>query len=331
MPKIVRFHELGGPEVLKLEETDIPSPQDGEVLIKVKALGLNRAEALFRAGNYLEKAVLPSKLGYEASGVVESVGKGVTDVSPGDTVSLIPVPSQAKYGVYGEYAIAPAFCVVKHPENISFEEAAATWMQYLTAYGALVEIAKISRGDFVVITAASSSVGLAAIQLCNLVGAIPVATTRTSKKKEELITAGAKHVIVTEEENLKERLLEITEGQGARVAFDPVGGKSLALLAEGMAQKGIIIIYGALSLEPTPFPLKTALSKGLTMRGYVLFELIQDTSALAKALKNITEGLSSKKLKPVIAKTFKLSEIVEAHTYLESNQQFGKIVVQVVS
>lgn len=329
MPKIVRFHELGGPEVLKIEEAETPLPLKDEVIIKVKAFGLNRAEALFRNGRYLQKAVLPSRIGYEAAGHIESVGEGVTDLKVGDLVSVIPPPSQALYGVYGEVATVPASYVVKHPANLSYDEAAASWMQYLTGYGALVYVANIQPGDFVIITAASSSAGLGAIQLCLLAGAIPIATTRTSAKKQQLLDAGAKYVIVTDEENLTERVLEITQGKGAQVAYDSVGGKGTTAIAECMSFKGIIIVFGALSLQPTVFPLGTALTKCLTMRGYTLWELIQDKKALKVAVDYLYNALELKVLKPIISKTFPFKQVVEAHRYLEENNQFGKVVVTV--
>lgn len=329
MSRIVRFYQTGGPEVLQIDNIEIPPPAKDEVRIQVKALGLNRAEALFRSGKYLEQPQFPSKLGYEASGIVEALGPEVKGIKVGDAVSLVPPLGQGKYGVYGEVATVPAKYVIKHPANLSFEEAAAAWMQYMTAYGALIDIANIQKGDFVVIPAASSSVGLAAIQLCNLVGAIPIATTRTRKKAQALKEAGSAFVIVTEEEDLTAKILEFTKGHGARVVFDPVAGKSVSALAKGMALKGILFIYGALAAEPTPFPVMTALSKLLTMRGYVLFEIVEDPHRFEKAKKFIVDALQAGKLKPIIAKTFPLESIVDAHRFLESNQQFGKIVVTV--
>lgn len=329
MARIVRFNQTGGPEVLKIENMEVPPPAPGEVRIKVKALGLNRAESMFRLGKYLEQPIFPSKLGYEASGIIEAIGEGVNYLSVGDTVSTIPSTSQGKYGVYGEIATVPAPFVVKHPSLLSFNEAAAVWMQYMTAYGALIDIAQIKKEDFVVVPAASSSVGLAAIQLCHLVGATPIATTRTHQKKQALHTAGAAHVIVTEDENIALRLKEITCGKGARVVFDPVGGKTVLALAEGMAFGGILFQYGALSPDPTPFPLMAALMKCLNMRGYVLFEILNHPQRFEKAKRFILDALSAGKLKPIIDKTFPLDQIVEAHRYMESNKQFGKIVVTV--
>lgn len=329
MARIVRIHQTGGPEVLKIENVDVPPPAEGEVKIKVKALGLNRAEVMFRSGKYLEQPQFPARLGYEASGIVESVGPGVSGFNPGDVVSIVPPSNLSKYGVYGEVATVPAMFVVKHPESLSFVDAAAIWMQYLTAYGALIDIADLKKDDFVVITAASSSVGIAAIQIARMMGAIPIATTRTSDKKQALLDAGAAHVIATQEEDLAAKLKEYTNGKGARIVFDPVGGMTVLALAHGMARGGILFQYGALSAEHTPFPLMEGLSKGLTMRGYTLFEIVADPKRFEKGKRFVIDGLTSGKLKPVIAKTFPLDEIVEAHRYMESNQQFGKIVVTV--
>ncbi len=329
MSRIVRFHQTGGPEVLRIDEVDVPAPKAGEVRIAVKALGLNRAEAMFRAGQYLEPPRLPARLGYEAAGTVDAIGAGVTGLEVGDAVSTVPGFSMNDYGVYGEMALAPARLVTKHPSSLSWEQAAAIWMQYITAYGAVIHVAHLKAGDTLLIPAASSSVGLAAIQIARLVGATPVALTRTRAKKQALLDAGAAHVIATEEEDLVAEVQKLTGGQGARVVFDPVGGPTLQKLAAAAAPGGIIFQYGALSHEPTVLPLLEAIHKSLTVRGYVLMEITNDDALLAEARRFVTDGLASGQLKPIIAKVFPLDQIVEAHRYLESNAQFGKIVVTV--
>jgi NADPH:quinone reductase-like Zn-dependent oxidoreductase len=329
MARVVRFHEYGGPEVLRIETADIPAPGPGEVQIRVRALGLNRAEALMRAGTYIESPTLPSGLGLEAAGVVELIGEGVEGIAPGDAVSVIPPVSMVRWPAYGELITYPASLVVRHPPALGWEEAAAVWMAYLTAYGALVDIAKLDRADFVVITAASSSVGIAAIQIANRVGATAIAVTRTSAKKQALLEAGAAHVIAAAEEDLEARLKEITGTGGARVVFDPVGGPIFEPLTAAMSPGGILLEYGGLSAEPTPFPLFTVLGKSLTLRGYLVHEILGDPVRLAAAKSFILDGLASGTLKPVIARIFAFDQIVEAHRYLESNAQFGKIVVTI--
>jgi NADPH:quinone reductase-like Zn-dependent oxidoreductase len=202
-------------------------------------------------------------------------------------------------------------------------------MQYLTAYGALVMHGKIAKGDFVLITAASSSVGIASIEITKAEGAISIAATRTSKKKAELLAAGADHVIATEEEDLAARVNEISGGKGARIVFDPIGGKGIEALAAAASFGGTIFEYGALAAGPTPFPLFAALGKGLAVRGYTLFELVANPGALAKAKRYVFDHLAAGDFKPHIDKTFPLSQIVEAHRYMETNRQIGKIVVTV--
>ena len=329
MARIVRFSKTGGPEVLKIEQVDVPPPGPGEVRIAVKALGLNRAEAMFRAGQYLEQPKFPARLGYEAAGTVEAVGAGVQDLKVGDAVSTIPAFSQNQYGVYGDTAIVPAFAVAKHPASLSWTEAAAVWMQYATAYGALIDIAGLKAGDTLLIPAASSSVGIAAIQIARMIGATPVALTRSSTKRQALLDAGAAHVIATGEQDLVAEVMKITDGKGARIVFDPVGGPTIARLAAAMAKGGTLFLYGALSSEPTPVPLMDVLGKSLTIRGYMLFEITGDPQRLERAKRFIIGGLSAGTLKPVVAKTFTLDEIVDAHRFMESNQQVGKIVVTV--
>jgi NADPH:quinone reductase-like Zn-dependent oxidoreductase len=327
--KIVRFHRTGDAEVLQVETLPTPEPAAGEVRLRVKAIGLNRAEVMFRRGQYLVQPVLPSLIGYEASGIVEAVGPGVDHSLIGKTVSTVPAFPADKYGVYGEVAIVPSYAIAAYPASLSYEQGTSIWMQYLTAYGALIQQGKLTKGDFVLITAASSSVGIAAIEIAKAEGAISIATTRTSKKKAELLSLGADYVIATEEEDLVARVSEITAGKGTRIAFDPVGGKGLEAIAAVAANGGLIFEYGALAAEPTPYPLFAALSKHLTIKGYTLFEVVADPEVFAKARKYVFDHLQSGAFCPRIDRTFPLEQIVAAHRYMESNAQIGKIVVTV--
>jgi len=329
MPKIVRFHETGEADVLRIEALPYSEPGEGEVRIKVDAFGLNRAEVMFRQGMYLEAPEFPSRIGYEASGTVDALGPDTDGFQIGDRVSTIPSFSVGKYGVYGESAIVPVQAVAKYPDSLSPVEGAAIWMQYMTAFGALIEYSQLTKADAVLITAASSSVGLAAIQITKSVGALAVATTRGEDKKQSLLDAGADHVIISDKEDIGERMLEITDGKGADIIFDPVAGPFLEKLTHAAGNGATIYEYGALSPSPTPFPLFEVLSKGLTVKGYTLFEIVADPEMLIRGKQFIYVGLESGALKPVIARTFPLESIVEAHQYMESNQQIGKIVVTV--
>lgn len=325
--KVVRFHQTGGPEVLQIEELPLPEPGAGEVRLRIKAIGLNRAEVMFREGQYLYPAKLPSKLGYEASGIVEAIGSGVEPAWLNKTASTVPSFKLTEYGVYGEVAIVPAAALAEYPSSLSYEEGTSIWMQYITAYGALVHFGRIGRGDFVLLTAASSSVGLAAIEIAKAEGAVSIAATRTLAKKAELLALGADHVIVTGEEDLAARVNEITGGKGARIVFDPIAGPGLEVLGGITAIGGTIFEYGALDAQPTPYPLFNAIGRRLTIKGYTLFEVVTAPEAFAKAKRYIFDHVAAKDFKPRIDKVFPLSQIVEAHRYMESNRQIGKIVV----
>ena len=326
MAKVVRVHELGGPEKLIVEDIEVGDPGPGEVRIKVQAVGLNRSEAMFRAGRYPTKPQLPTLIGYEASGIIEALGEGVEGFGVGDSVCALPMYALGQYGVWGEQAIVPARCLLPTPPGLSPAQAAAVWMQYMTAF-AIIEVAEAGIGDYVIIQAASSSVGLAAIQLANWAGAIPIAATRTSAKAVELRDHGAAHVIATQEVDLAAEVMKITNGKGARIVFDPVQGPYVQTLTSAMAERGILIIYGGLSEQPTPYPHWNMAFKALSMRGWVASEIWNHPHRFKAATERILLGLKLGRLKPVIAKTFPFSEIVEANRFLESNQQIGKVVV----
>jgi NADPH2:quinone reductase len=328
MPKIVRFHEVGGPEVLKLEELPNPRPAKGEVRIRVQAIGLNRAEVMFRSGQYLEQPQLPSSLGYEAAGIVEEVGPDVAGLQPGDRVSAVPSFSMQKYFTYGEVALLPGHALAKYPSKLTPIEAASIWMQYLTAYG-LIEFGQMHQGNYVLITAAASSVGLAAIELANVVGAIPIATTRNPSKEEALRQAGARHVINTQRGDWVEQVRTITSGEGVDLVFDPVAGPELERLAQATRFMGTIFLYGALSSDPTPFPLFAAIGKSLIIRGYSLFSIVLSPERAERSKRWVYDQLENGKLEPIISRTFTLDQIVDAHRFMESNEQIGKIVVTV--
>lgn len=329
MPKIVRFYQLGGPENLKIEEVPAQQPGQGEVRLSVQALGLNRAESMFYHGRYVEDPQLPARLGYEAAGVVEAVGEGVDKSWMGKHVATIPAFSQNRYGTLGEQAVVPAYALGEYPATLTPAQASAIWMQYLTAYGALVHFGGVKAGDFVSIPAASASVGLAAIQIVRDAGATAIALTRTSAKRDELKQLGAHHVVVTGEEDYVARIEQITRGAGVQLTFDPVAGPFLQKLVAASAHGGTVFEYGLLSGEPTPFPLAEALNKGISVRGYSVMEITTNPAAAKVATKYVFDRLADGRFVPKIAKTFPFAQTVEAYKYLESNQQVGKIVVTV--
>jgi NADPH:quinone reductase-like Zn-dependent oxidoreductase len=329
MSRTIKFAQAGGPEVLEFVETQVPAPGPNEVRIKVKAIGINRAEAMWRVNDYIEPVKFPAGLGYEAAGIVDAVGKDVSGFAAGDEVNVIPSFSMNDYATYGEVILIPDYAVVRQPKALSFTEAASVWMMFVTAYGALIEDAKVTKGDFVLIPAASSGVGLAAIQIANYAGATTIALTRTSGKKAQLIKAGAAHVIATEEVDLVGEVMRITNGQGARVAFDPVGGPSFPKLVSALAFGGIIYIYGLLSTGITPLPVLEMIAKVPTIKAHNIWLTSGNETRRKAAIEFVTKGLETGALKPVIDRTFTFDEMADVHRYLEQSGQFGKIVVTV--
>jgi len=328
MSKVVRVYQHGGPEELRIEDMEVGEPGPGEVRLRVEAIGLNRAEAMFRAGHYPVRPKFPTLIGYEGVGVIEALGSGVQGFSPGERVCVLPNYRLGEYGLYGERAIVPAGSLLTPPPGLGVIEAASIWMQYFTAL-AIVEAGRVAMGDYVIIRAASSSVGIAAIQLANWAGAVPIAATRTSAKAAALKEQGAKHVIATDESDLVKETQRVTGGKGARVIFDPVQGPDVEKLAQAAAEEGIIIIYGGLSERATPYPHWPVALKGLSIRGWVASAIWSRPERFKYYRELILQGLASGHLEPVIAKTFPFAEIAAAHRYLESNQQVGKIVVTV--
>jgi len=326
MTKTVMVHELGEPDVLRIEETEVGAPKEGEARIRVKTLGLNRAEAMFRAGKYPIQPELPTTIGYEAYGEIVDVGPGVSGWKAGDAACVMPNFRLGTYGVWAEEAIVPASSLVEPPPDLSPEECACIWMQYCTAL-AIIEGAQATLDDYVVIRAASSSVGLAAIQLANWTGAVSIAATRSNRKRDALLQHGAQHVVATEEQDYVEEVMKITGGKGARIVFDPVGGPFVEKLAESMCERGILFIYGGLSEQDTPYPHWQSAFKGLSIRGWIASEIWHHPHRFQRHKALILQGLARGKLKPVIAKTFPFDQIAEANRYLESNQQVGKVVV----
>lgn len=329
MSRTVKFAKAGGPEVLKFVDESVRAPGPGEVRIKVKAIGLNRAESMWRTDQYIEPVRFPAGLGYEAAGIVDAVGEGVAGFAPGDEVNVIPSFSMNQYFTYGESIVVPEYAVVRHPESLSFAEAASVWMMFVTAYGALIEDAKVGAGDYVVVPAASSSVGLAAIQIANYAGATSIALTRHAGKKQQLLDAGAAHVVVTDETDLVEEIMRITGGNGARVVFDPVGGPNFAKLISALSFQGIAYLYGALDERATTLPVLEMIAKVVSVKAHNIWLTSGDAERRKAAVEYVLKGLESGALKPVIDRTFSFDDIVDAHRYLETNGQFGKIVVTV--
>ena len=223
----------------------------------------------------------------------------------------------------------PANRLTRNPDWLLHTDAAAAWIQYVTAYVGIVEIANLKVGETVMINAPSSSVGIAAIQIAKMAGAKPVAITTSPEKSNVLLGLGAVAVFSPTDAELPKKIDDLSGGFGARVIFDAVGGTGAALLQSAASVGAVHVIYGSLSDKNTDMSAMILYAKRMTVRGFQLFEATDDPSCRKAAIDFLFKLLKSGALKPVITKTFPLAQIVESHRYLESNQQIGKIVVTV--
>ena len=328
--KAVTLNEFGGPEQLKIEEIPTPEPADRQVLVKVNAFGVNRAEVAARVGKYPIPKELPIRLGFEAAGVVEKTGPGVTGYAPGDRVSVIPRGGEFPWhGTYAEYCLVPENGLVRTPENLSDIESAAVWMAYLTVWSGVVRLAQAKPGETLLVTAASSSLGAPAFQVARREGMRSIALTRSTHKVEQIKQLGADYVIDTSTEDIVERVKDITNGKGADIAFDCVAGPGIANIIKSLGFGARIVLYGTLDSRPMEIKPMALMVKEMSMYAHMIFHAMEDLELRRQGAEYVSQGIRDEAFKPVIAKTFEFNDIAKAHEYMQSNQQVGKIVVTV--
>lgn len=324
MARVVVFDEIGGPEVMKVVDLPVTAPGADEVRIRVQAIGVNRADQMMRSGVYAYLPRLPrARLGVEAAGVIDALGSSVTQLAVGDEVLVTAVPQMDLDGVYGDYVNLPAATVIRRPGHLSAVDAAAMWIVFATAYGSLVDKAGMRAGDYVLITAASSAVGLAAIQTANQAGAIPIAVTRHEDKKDALVKAGARHVIVADAGDVASAARDLTGGAGVDIILDSVAGPGLAGLSNALKDHGTIVVLGWLDTRPALLPMHWP----LTVIGYVNYEHTLNPDMVRRIAAFLDAGIAAGTLSPTVARVFDLDHIVDAHRYLETGNRLGKVIV----
>ncbi len=326
MPRVVVFDEFGGPEVMHVVEEPVVEPAAGEVRVRIEAFAVNPLDLMMRSGTSPAPVPLPhARLGVEGTGVVDALGPGTTGLEIGDPVILTAVPDANVRGSYAEYTTVPASRVVARPPGLDITEAAAVWVAYSTAYGALVEKARMRPGDHVLVTAASGGVGRAAMQIANQLGAVPIAITRHTAKKDDLLAAGAAAVIATDEADVVEAVRHHTGGMGADIVLDLVMGPGQQELLKAARPGGTLVAAGFLDPRPTPFPGGTP----LTVFGYRSFEHTLDAVVVRRMAAFLNAGVRLGAVRPAIDTVFTLDDVAEAHRRLEKGLHAGKIVVTV--
>ncbi|MFI7080395.1 zinc-dependent alcohol dehydrogenase family protein [Micromonospora sp. NPDC049903] len=282
---------------------------------------------MMRSGALPAVVTLPNaRLGVEGTGVVDALGSGVTGLEIGDPVILTAVPDASVRGSYAEYTTVPASRVVARPAGLAVAEAAAIWVAFSTAYGALVEKASMRPGDHVLITAASGGVGRAAMQIANQIGAVPIAVTRHTAKRDDLLAAGAAAVIATDRDDVADAVRHHTGATGADIVLDVVMGPGQQDLVKAARPGGTLIAAGFLDPRPTPFPAGTP----LTIFSYRSFEHTLDAVVVKRMAAFLNAGVRLGALRPAIDRMFTLEGVVEAHRHLEKGLHGGKKIVVTV-
>ena len=325
--RAVMFKGTGDPSILTIADVPARDPGPGEVRIRVTSAGLNRADANYRAGKYLIRTPSESRSGFEGAGIIEAAGPGTT-LEVGARVGVLPSSFDAvTEGAAAESMTVAEAVVVPTPRTVADRDAGAVWMQYLTAWGALVEIAAIGPGDWMIVTAASSSVGIAAIQLGSARGAKVIATTTSAGKVAALERFAPDAIIDTRAERYVERVKEITGGRGARVIFDPIYGPIVNDHIRAACREAIVFVYGVLDFTPLVLEPGGMLRKQIRLQGYTIAPLLGNPEQRVRAVAGITAHLERGDFAPVIDSYYPLDRIQDAHRRLESNRQIGKIVV----
>ena len=325
--RAVRIMRPGGPEVLEVIEVEQPQPGTGEVLVRVRASALNRADLLQREGRYPAPLGWPQDIpGMEIAGEVVECGAGTSLWKEGDRVFGI-----VGGGANAEYIVTHERTVAAIPSNLSWSEAAAVPEAFITAHDALVTQAAVRSCEHVLIHAVGSGVGLAALQLARAAGAFPIGDARSSEKIERARPLGLEHGITVAGDpgSIAKRVQDLTGGTGANIVLDLVGGPYTPVSIAAAAPQGRIILIGTMAGRDASLPLGVILGKRLTLRGTVLRarpleEKILATRAFAaQVVPLLARGI----VRPVVDKIFPLDEIAAAHRRLESNATFGKVVI----
>jgi NADPH2:quinone reductase len=321
--KAIQVSEFGGPEVLDFVEIERPSPGEGEVLIEVKAAGVNYADTMRRRNQYLEETPLPFVPGAEVAGVVAEVGASVEDVSEGDRVVTL-----VETGGYAEYVVAPAQYLIPIPEDADFDEAAAIPLQGLTAYHVLKTSGMLQADESVLVHAAAGGVGYLAVQMAKLMGASRVIATASTQEKLNLAKElGADVLINYTEEDWPEQVREATGGEGADVILEMVGGDFVQRNLECLANFGRMVVYGAASGERGTLVPMDLMHHNQIVAGFYLPRLMTRPDLFGPSLQEVLGWISSGQVSLTIGARYPLEQAPEAHEALEGRQTSGKIVL----
>lgn len=325
--KAVVIREAGGPEVLSIKDVPEPAPAKGEIRVRVKATGVNRADVIQRAGMYPAPPDVPADVpGLEFAGVVDAIGEAVTEVAVGDRVCGL-----AGGGTYAELLVVHARTVARIPDAMSFTDAAAIPEAFITAYDAMVLQGKLCAGQTLLVSAVGSGVGTAAVQIARAIGARSIGTARQQDKLDRAQQLGMDFGLLVTDGKFASRVTTLCEGDGVDVVLELVGGAYVAEDIICTRVNGHILVVGLVAGAKCELNLGMVLRKRLTIKGTTmrmrpLEEKILAGQCLAR---NIMPLVETGKVQPIIDKVFPLEAAGDAHRYMEKNENFGKIILEI--
>ena len=322
--KAIRIHETGDPEVMHLEEVEIPTPTQDQVLIKVAAAGVNYADLAQRRGAYLTRTRTPMTMGFEVAGTIAAHGPGASAPPVGTRVIAFVE------GGYAEYAIASAATIIPIPDTLDFTHAAAFAVQGLTAYQTLRESGRLQPGESVLVQAAAGGVGTLAVQLARLMGAGKVIGTASNEQKLELVRSlGADAAINYTQDGWVEQVKKATGGRGVDIVLEVVGGSVTDQCLQALAPFGRLVVIGAASGERAQFSAVQLMYKNLSVVGYWLTSWLSRPDRIAAATIELMQYLASGNLQIIVGQTFPLADAAEAHRAITERRTTGKVVLLV--
>lgn len=323
MAKAVRMYQTGGPEVLRHEDVEVGDPGPGQVRIRHVAVGLNYADTYFRNGTY--PVPLPAGMGVEASGVVQAVGDGVANVAVGDRVTYTGFLNTL--GAYSTERLVPAAPLIRLPESIGFETAAAMTMRGLTSAYLMRRIHTFRKGDTILLHAAAGGVGLIVSQWARLLGLNVIGTVSTEEKGEIARAHGCQHVINYSHEDVAARVRELTDGVGANVVFDSVGKSTFMASLDSLKRRGLLVCVGTASGPIPPFdPVLLAMKGSVYVTRPALADYIADPAEKAELAGELFDHVGSGRIRIEINQRYALEDAVQAHRDLESRKTTGSSI-----
>jgi NADPH2:quinone reductase len=320
--KVLQIHKHGGPDVLSWDEVDLPAPGQGEVLIRHTAVGFNFVDIYHRTGQFKHKVTFPLILGSQGVGVVEAIGEGVQNLNANDRVTYSNL-----LGSYAEARIVPAGRMVKLPEDISDELAAAAFLRTLTAYYLLKRLYPVQPGETILVHAAAGGVGLILCQWAKALGATVIGTVSNDAKAEIALSHGCAYPIIYTRENFADRVMEITKGIGVPVVYDSVGRDTFMKSLECLSAMGMGINFGTASGQVEPFPMQHLHKKSLIVTRPTLATYIAKRKDLDVASKEVFGVLRDGTVRINITGRYALKDAADAHRAIESRKTTGTMIL----